>query len=71
LNNNKLVKIMFHKARIKLTFWYLLIIMLVSITFSGVIYGFATNEVNRFAAQQRRHFQEVLDNDSKQIIVPG
>ncbi|PIQ73217.1 hypothetical protein COV58_03670 [Candidatus Roizmanbacteria bacterium CG11_big_fil_rev_8_21_14_0_20_36_8] len=62
---------MFHKARIKLTFWYLLIIMLVSITFSGVIYGFATNEVNRFAAQQRRHFQEVLDNDSKQIIVPG
>jgi len=62
---------MFHKARIKLTFWYLLIIMLISITFSGVIYGFATNEVHRFAFEQRRRIQEVLDNDSGQIIVPG
>jgi len=39
---------MFQKARIKLTAWYLLIIMLVSISFSMVIFRVLTNELNRF-----------------------
>lgn len=38
---------MFNKARIKLTLWYLLIIMLISISFSFVIYKFLTSEINR------------------------
>ncbi len=39
---------MFHSARIKLTAWYLLIIMSVSLTFSFVIYRAITHEVERF-----------------------
>lgn len=38
---------MFEKARLKLTFWYLLIIMIVSLSFSAVIYRGATNEFER------------------------
>jgi len=44
---------MFHSARIKLTAWYLAIIMLVSLSFSFVIYGFISSEINRFAQVQR------------------
>lgn len=44
---------MFRSARIKLTFWYLLIIMIISIAFSSVIYRFLTLEVDRFANLQR------------------
>ena len=44
---------MFKKARLKLTAWYLAIIMLVSITFSAVIYRVLTNEVIRVARSQR------------------
>jgi two-component system sensor histidine kinase CiaH len=46
---------MFKQARLKLTAWYLIIIMMVSLAFSGVIYRVATLELNRFArAQQNR-----------------
>ena len=38
---------MFHNARLKLTAWYLLIIMLISISFSAFIYFGATNEYDR------------------------
>src|ERR1035437_8537799 len=38
---------MFHNARLKLTAWYLLIIMLISISFSSFIYFGATNEYDR------------------------
>jgi signal transduction histidine kinase len=38
---------MFHSARIKLTAWYLLIIMVISISFSAFIYFGATNEYDR------------------------
>ena len=38
---------MFHKTRLKLTAWYLLIIMVVSIFFSTFIYFGATREFNR------------------------
>jgi two-component system, OmpR family, sensor histidine kinase CiaH len=39
---------MFQKARIKLTLWYLLIIMLISIVFSLVIYSGINRELDRF-----------------------
>ena len=44
---------MFHSARIKLTAWYLLIIMLVSFSFSMVIYRMTTFELNRIERTQR------------------
>ncbi|MCX6726144.1 MAG: HAMP domain-containing sensor histidine kinase [Candidatus Shapirobacteria bacterium] len=44
---------MFHLARIKLTAWYLLIIMLVSISFSIGIYRLTTAEIDRIEIGQR------------------
>jgi len=44
---------LFYSARLKLTAWYLLIIMFISLSFSFVIYGFVSSEINRFAAAQR------------------
>jgi two-component system sensor histidine kinase CiaH len=44
---------MFQKARLKLTAWYLLIIMLVSFCFSTVIYSVLGAEVDRFARVQQ------------------
>lgn len=53
---------MFAGARLKLTAWYLLIIMLISMSFSVVIYKVLTNEVERFVRMQRskieRRFRE-------------
>jgi two-component system sensor histidine kinase CiaH len=52
---------MLKQARLKLTGWYLLIIMMISLAFSGVIYRAATFEFNRFArAQQSRSDNRVL-----------
>lgn len=46
---------MFHSARLKLTAWYLLIIMLVCMFFSFTLYTFLTNELERIErAQQHR-----------------
>lgn len=44
---------MFHAARLKLTFWYLLIIMFISISFSVVVYHILTVELDRV-----EHFQD-------------
>lgn len=44
---------MFQSARLKLTAWYLLILMLISISFSLVIYRFLSAEISRFAHLQR------------------
>ena len=44
---------MFTKARFKLTAWYLLIIMLISISFSTAMYGVLTSELNRVEHIQR------------------
>lgn len=45
----------FKNARIKLTAWYVLIIMLISLSFSGLIYRLVINEVqNRFSIIQHR-----------------
>src|SRR5690348_11731253 len=44
---------MFNSARFKLTFFYLLIIMVISISFSFVVYRVSANEVERFDRLQR------------------
>lgn len=51
---------MFTKARLKLTGWYLLIIMCISITFSGVIYHMLSREVARFEQLQRFRIERRL-----------
>ncbi len=58
---------MFHAARFKLTAWYLIIIMVVSISFSAVIYRVLTMELERFGRIQRYRIEHRLRND---IIIP-
>lgn len=48
---------MFKTARLKLTGWYLLIILTVSIAFSVVIYRSASFELRRFAQAQQNRFE--------------
>ncbi len=48
---------MFHSARLKLTAWYLLIIMSISFAFSAVLYTFLSHEVERFARAQRSRIE--------------
>jgi signal transduction histidine kinase len=48
---------MFTKTRLKLTAWYLLIIMLVSLSFSAIIYKSYSDEVERFERMQRQRFE--------------
>ncbi len=48
---------MFKKTRIRLTAWYLLIIMSISICFSLVIYRFLSREVDRFERMQRTRIE--------------
>lgn len=52
---------MFNSARLKLTAWYLLIIMCVSISFSIVIYRGLVNEVERFGRVQRLRIQHDME----------
>ena len=56
---------MFQSARLKLTAWYLLIIMLVSITFSFAFYKSATNEIDRVIGRI-----QFLQQQSKQLMIP-
>lgn len=62
---------MFHSARLKLTAWYLLIIMTVSILFSGIIYQVLTLEINRFDRMHRLRIQEQLEEGIDMPIPPG
>lgn len=48
---------MFQKARIKLTIWYLLIIMLISVVFSCIIYSGINRELGRFERVQELRLQ--------------
>lgn len=52
---------MFKTARLKLTAWYLLIIMIISLLFSGLIYQLINTEMTRFANSQRNRFERRLD----------
>jgi len=56
---------MFQKARIKLTVWYLLIIMLVSVAFSLVIYLGINGELGRFERLQGLRLQR-----EQQLMLP-
>ncbi|MCX8008769.1 MAG: HAMP domain-containing histidine kinase [Patescibacteria group bacterium] len=53
----------FQSARLKLTAWYLLIIMSISGIFSLVIYRMVTNEIHRFERAQRFFFEKKLNED--------
>ncbi len=59
---------MFHSARLKLTAWYLLIIMLISLFFSVVIYRVLTAELNRFTRMQQTRIE--LRWQNTQIFPP-
>lgn len=68
---------MFHSARIKLTAWYLLIIMLISMLFSVVIYTNVNHDLVRLEDRQRRSqerqkvAQELIRRLSSQgVVVP-
>jgi len=52
---------MFHSARLKLTAWYLLIIMIISAMFSLVIYKVLSNEIERFERVQRFRIERRLE----------
>jgi len=54
---------MFQQARIKLTAWYLLIIMLISIPFSLVIYRMLSIEIERFARSQRFRIERQMNDN--------
>ncbi len=51
---------MFQSARLKLTGWYLLIIMFISLAFSLVIYSIITREISHFEQAQRFRFEKKL-----------
>jgi two-component system, OmpR family, sensor histidine kinase CiaH len=55
---------MFKTARLKLTAWYVLIIMIISASFSLLIYQLVNNEITRFASSQRNRIerQYVIQN---------
>lgn len=57
---------MFESTRLKLTAWYLLIIMFVSIAFSLVIYGFLSREIERIAYNQKLRVERNL-RDSEML----
>jgi len=47
---------MFNTARIKLTLWYVVVITIITCTFSGIIYGYVSREITRFERLQRLRF---------------
>lgn len=60
---------MFHNARLTLTLWYLLIIMLISAAFSVVIYRALTVELERFSQIQKFRIERRLQE--RQFIDPS
>ncbi|MFA6017160.1 MAG: HAMP domain-containing sensor histidine kinase [Patescibacteria group bacterium] len=59
---------MFNSARIKLTAWYLLIIMVISISFSLVIYQGLMSEVRRFSKMQKLRIERILPPDPIELF---
>lgn len=60
---------MFNNARISLTAWYLLIIMIISVMFSTIIYNVESNEIERFEQIQRlRIFRRLQERG---IVIPN
>lgn len=61
---------MFNSARLQLTAWYLLIIMGISILFSGIIYKLLMHEFDRFEKAQRFRIQRGMA-ESEMITPEG
>lgn len=55
---------MFHSARLKLTAWYLLILMFISMSFSLIIYRGISNEIDRFSQSQRLRIERRLQENN-------
>lgn len=63
---------MFKSARIQLTIWYLIIIMIISASFSGVIYREVVSEFEHFGRMQKmRILQQFYETGSFSRFVPG
>lgn len=60
LNRDEVLSIMFKSAIIRLTGWYLIVLMTVSIIFSFVTYNIATNEVQTRLDRFQTHMQESM-----------
>ena len=58
---------MFHSATIKLTAWYIAILMTISVLFSLGMYGLASSEVQ----QRLRGLQHTIQNDGDFILPPS
>lgn len=62
---------MFHSARIKLTTWYLVIIMLISISFSIVVYRVSTSELDRVERVQRMRIERQIPDRFRILPLPS
>jgi len=58
---------MFNRARLKLTVQYLLIIMVISLSFSAIIYQVLTFELSRFSRMQRMRLEHQLEGADFQV----
>jgi signal transduction histidine kinase len=54
---------MFHSATLKLTLWYLAIVMAISVMFSGVLYSVTTHELNRGLRNETQRFYRQIPDD--------
>lgn len=61
---------MFREARIKLTAWYLAIIMVISLSFSGVIYVGVNRELTRLEDFQRARIQRIVGGAPAPLNLP-
>ncbi len=61
---------MFKQARLKLTIWYLLIITIISLSFSALIYKLISLEINRFAYSQRFRIEQRFQNFDHPVPPP-
>ena len=59
---------MFHRARLTLTGWYVLILMIVSLAFSGVVYLGASREIARFSGLQRQRLIQEMRQGELQLL---
>lgn len=61
---------MFHNARIKLTLWYLLILMIISAAFSLTLYRLLINEFDRFSRIQKFRIERRFNTNQPSSLNP-
>ena len=61
---------MFKQARLKLTLWYLIIIMFISFFFSLIIYKGLNLEIERFAQRQQFRIEKRLQSGNSPLPSP-